>query len=658
MLEAATALGIFLDPFRLGMMMVGVFAGIMVGILPGLGGIVSVAILLPFIFRLDAFAAMAMLTGSLAVVHTADTITSVLIGAPGSAASATSVVEGHPLARQGQAARALGAAYLSSLIGGLMGALGLTVSIPIARPLVLAFGSPELFMLTALGVSFAGTLLGKEPRKGIIAGLVGLLLGTIGPAPAAAELRFTFGQVYLWDGISLVVIALGAFGIAEVVSLLAQGGSIARSVDLGAGWAQGVRDVLQHRWLVLRGALIGLWAGIIPAIGATAGTWMAYGHVVATSKERSRFGKGDIRGIIAPEAANNAVGAGDLVPTLLFSVPGGAAAALFMGALVRYGIYPGPRIITEHLSLIYVIIWSYAAANVVGAGLCFLLSPALARLTYIPFVRIVPPVILTMVLGAFQVTRHMGDLFALLVLGLVGWAMKHTGWPRAPLLIGFVLAAPMERYFWLTTARYEYAWLLRPGVIVIGLVLISPFVWNVLRARRKRTELASEPAAVPLPAFPAWRPGLGTIVSVGFVLMFAYAWWVSLSFQTSARLLPLAVAIPGVLFGVVQIVEEVRGRSVPVGEDDEDSGPSDIGRSRQTRRIALLYLGGIAVYYILVYLLGFRIASILYMMGLLLIGARMRPLPATLYTAATMVFLEWFGGLLGLRWPAGILPTL
>lgn len=269
---AATALGIFLNPHRLGMMMVGVLSGTVVGILPGLGGIVSVAILMPFIFRLDAFAAMAMLTGALAVVHTSDTITSVLVGAPGSAASVPSVLEGHPLARQGQTARALGAAYLSSLAGGLIGAAGLTLSIPIARPLVLAFGSPELFLLCAMGVSFAGSLLGKQVGRGILAGLLGLLLGTVGPAPAAIELRYTFGQVYLWDGISLVIVALGAFGIAKVVSLLARGGAIAQRVELGYGWGQGIRDVIRYRWLLLRGALIGLWAGILPVIGATAGT--------------------------------------------------------------------------------------------------------------------------------------------------------------------------------------------------------------------------------------------------------------------------------------------------------------------------------------------------------------------------------------------------
>jgi TctA family transporter len=289
MREAAlAALAVFADPARLGLLFAGVLAGLVVGVLPGMGGIVAVSLILPYIYRLDAVAAAAIMTGALAVVHTSDTITSVLIGAPGSAASAVSVIEGHQLARQGQAARALSAAFLSSLTGGLVGALGLTLAIPVARPLVLALGSPELFMLTALGVSYAGSLLGKEARKGVLAGLLGLLLGMIGPSPAAAQVRFDFGRLYLMDGIPLVVVALGVFGIAEVITLLARGGAIAAVPStLGVGWAQGLRDVLAHRWLVLRGALIGVWAGILPALGATAGTWMAYGHVVATSRDRS-----------------------------------------------------------------------------------------------------------------------------------------------------------------------------------------------------------------------------------------------------------------------------------------------------------------------------------------------------------------------------------
>ncbi|MBI3998465.1 MAG: tripartite tricarboxylate transporter permease, partial [Armatimonadetes bacterium] len=536
---ALTALAIFADPARLGLLLVGVLAGIVVGIMPGMGGIVAVSLVLPYIYRLDAIAAAAVLTGALAVVHTSDTITSVLIGAPGSAASATSVIEGHPLARQGQAARALSAAFLSSLIGGLIGALGLTLSIPIARPLVLALGSPELFMLTALGVSYAGSLLGKEVRKGLLAGLLGLLLGMVGPSPAAAQVRFDFGLLYLSDGVPLVVVALGIFGIAEVIALLSRGGAIAQETSLGVGWAQGLRDVLQHRWLVLRGALIGVWAGILPALGATAGTWMAYGHVVATSKDRSQFGKGDIRGIIAPEAANNAVAAGDLIPTLLFMVPGSASAALLVGALLRYGILPGPRIVTDHLSLIYVIIWSYALANVVGAGLCFAMSPAMARLTQVPFARLAAPVLITIALGAYQTTQDMGDLVTLFLLGLLGWTMSRTGWPRAPLLIGFVLAGPMERYFVITSNLYGWAWLGRPGVIIIGAVLVAPFVWGLSSWLRRRSTPQEAQRQM------GQRSAIDLVMSLLMLALLSGALVEMQRYVPAARLMPLLAATPG-----------------------------------------------------------------------------------------------------------------
>ncbi len=638
------ALELFLVPTRLGMMLLGVLAGLVVGVLPGMGGIVAVAVLLPFVVKLDAVAALAMITGALAVVHTSDTITSVLIGAPGSAASVPSVLEGHPLAKQGQAARALAAAYLSSLVGGLMGALGLTLSIPIARPLVLSFGSPELFMLTVLGVSFAGSLLGKEPRRGIIAGLLGLLLGTVGPTPAAAQVRFDFGQIYLMDGLDLAIVALGVFGVAEVVSLLARGGAIAERVDLGRGWLEGARDVLRHRWLVLRGALIGMWAGVLPAIGATAGTWMAYGHVVAASRDRERFGRGDIRGIIAPEAANNAVEAGDLVPTLLFSVPGSAPAAMIMGALLAYGVVPGPRIVTDHLDLIYAIVWTFAAANVIGAALMFMASPALARLTYIPFTRVAPAVILMMALAAYQETQHYGDLLALLALGVLGYGMKAAGWPRAPLLIGFVLSGPLERYFWLTVNLYPdpRAWLLRPGVVVIGLLVVSPFVWSGLRALRAR-EWRGERAVT------RWTPGVGTAVSVGLLGVFVYAWTTSRGFLPGAALMPLSVASVGTVLALIQVVQEIRGRSVPADEEDAVvlSGPA-ISR-------ALRHLGGIAAYTALVWVVGIRLATAGWVVVFMRRTGRMSWPLAALYTAGVLVGLEVLARLLGVRLPAGVL---
>ncbi len=647
MLSAAlTALDIFADPTRIALLLAGVLAGLVVGILPGMGGIVAVSLLLPYVYRLDAISSVAVLTGALAVVHTSDTITSVLIGAPGSAASATSVIEGHQLARQGQAARALGAAFLSSLIGGLIGALGLTLSIPIARPLVLALGSPELFMLTALGVSFAGSLLGKEILKGLLAGLVGLLLGMIGPSPAAAQVRFDFGRLYLMDGLPLVVVALGIFGIAEVIVLLSRGGAIAERVDLGRGWVQGLRDVWHHRWLVLRGALIGVWAGILPALGATAGTWMAYGHVVATSKDRSQFGKGDIRGIIAPEAANNAVAAGDLIPTLLFWVPGSASAALLVGSLLRYGILPGPRIMTDHLDLIYVIIWSYAFANVVGAGICFAISPGLAKVTHVPFVRIAAPVLITIALGAYQTTQNMGDLVSLFLLGLLGWTMSRTGWPRAPLLIGFVLAGPMERYFVQTTGIYNrWEWLARPGVLIIGAVLIAPFVWGLLSMLRRRHEHRVAPA-VPTAAALGSRSTVDLLFSAFIVLIFAGALAQIQGFVPGARLVPLVIAVPGVVLAAVQLLRSWLGHSLP--GDEGPASPDELRRGLRT----FVVLGG---FFALIWAAGFHIAAVGLMLTFSLALARMRVVSALAYTAAVVVVLTGLGTLLGIHWPSGIL---
>src|ERR671914_205569 len=491
---ALIALERFANPLHLGILTAGVLAGTVIGILPGLGGIACVAILLPFIYTLDVHTAMILLVGSLAVVHTSDTITSVLIGTPGSAAAAATILDGHPLAKQGQAARALSAAFLSSLIGGLIGAVFLTLSLPIARPLVLLFSSPELLMLCVLGLSFAGFLTGGAPLKGGLAACLGLLLGSIGAAPADAVNRYTFDQLYLLDGIPLVGVVLGIFGIAEIIDLLAKGGKIAERISLGHGWLQGARDVAKHWGIVVRGSLIGVWAGILPGIGATAGSWMSYGHVVAMARDRDKFGKGDIRGVIGPESANNSVDAGDLIPTLLFGVPGSAPAAILLAALFFYGIQPGPRMVQENLDLIFTIIWSFAFANAIGAALCFFLSPALARFTSVSFAQLAPAIVVTIFFGAFQSSQHFGDLFALLGLGFVGWLMKQLGWPRAPFLVGFVLTKPTEQYLWLSISRYDFEWLLRPGVIVMELLLLASIAWIFL-AQRTAKEIPVEGAA-------------------------------------------------------------------------------------------------------------------------------------------------------------------
>ena len=640
---ALIALQRFADPLHMVMLTAGVLAGTVIGILPGLGGIACVAILLPFIYTLDVHSAMILLVGSLAVVHTSDTITSVLIGTPGSAAAAATILDGHPLAKQGQAGRALSAAFLSSLIGGLIGAVFLTLSLPIARPLVLLFSSPELLMLCVLGLSFAGFLTGGAPLKGGLAACLGLLLGSVGSAPADAVDRYTFGQLYLLDGIPLVGVALGIFGIAEIVDLLAKGGQIAERISLGQGWAQGVRDVVQHWGIVVRGSLIGVWAGILPGIGATAGSWMAYGHVVAMASDRDRFGKGDIRGVIGPESANNSVEAGDFIPTLLFGVPGGAPAAIMLGALYFYGIQPGPRMVQENLDLIFTIIWSFAIANTIGAALCLFLSPALARLTWIPFSKLAPAIVVTIFFGAFQSSENFGDIYAMLGLGLLGWLMKQLGWPRAPFLVGFVLTKPTEQYLWLSISRYGMEWLWRPGVIVMGLLLLASILWIVLGKGGGKdipAEESSEGTGL-----------LGKVPSVLFTLLVllvaAAALYESRSFPYLGGIFPMAATIPAIFMALAQLVVELRAdRTAPAIE------------ARKKIKLALGYFLSLLLFLFLILLAGFGVAITLFTFGFLYGWVKMRWSHALIYTGCLVGVVQLMGWLLNLHWPQGVLLGL
>jgi putative tricarboxylic transport membrane protein len=640
---ALIALERFTDPFHLIILMAGVLAGTVIGILPGLGGIACVAILLPFIYTLDVHTAMILLVGSLAVVHTSDTITSVLIGAPGSAAAAATVLDGHPLAKQGQAARALSAAFLSSMIGGLIGAVFLTLSLPIARPLVLFFGSPELFMLCVLGLSFAGFLTGGAPLKGGLAACLGLLLGSVGSAPADAVDRYTFGQLYLVDGIPLVGVALGIFGIAEIIDLLAKGGKIAEKLGLGHGWLMGIKDVVQHWGIVVRGSLIGVWAGILPGIGATAGAWMSYGHVVAMARDREKFGKGDIRGVIGPESANNSVEAGDFIPTLLFSVPGGAPAAILLGALYFYGIQPGPRMVQGNLDLIFTIIWSFAIANLIGGGLCFLLSPALARLTWIPFALLAPAVVVTIFFGAFQSTQQFGDIYAMLALGLLGWLMKQLGWPRAPFLVGFVLTKPTEQYLWLSISRYDFEWLLHPGVIALGALLIASIIW-VVHGRRKGKNLGAEESGegeVLLGKIPA------VLFTFAVLIVVAAALYEAQDFPYLGAIFPMAATIPAVFMAAGQLVLELRADIAPLAPE-----------TRKRSKLALGYFFSLVLYLLLILLIGFGVATAAFSFAFLYGWVRWHWGKALTYTVAIVGIAHFMSSLLNLYWPEGMLLSL
>lgn len=483
MIEAALgAIATLATPGTLGFVLLGVAVGLMVGILPGLGGTVGMSLALPFIFGMDPDQAIALLIGIAAVVHTADTFPSVLLGVPGSSGSQATIMDGYPLARQGQATRALSAAFFASMFGGVVGALCVFAILPIARPMVLAFGSPELLMLAVLGLSMVGILSGGQPARGMAMAALGLLLGSVGAAPSTPFYRYTFGSLYLYDGIPLAVLALGLFALPEILDLLAKGERIATEDTKGekGGALQGFKDVLASRWLVARSAVLGVGVGFIPGLGGSVVDWISYGVAARTSRDGDRFGSGDIRGVIAPESSNNAKEGGALIPTLLFGIPGSGTTAVLLGGFVVLGLQPGPRMLTDNLDVTLLIIWTLALANVFGTLACLSVSGVVARLARVPPAHLAPFLLIIMLAGAYQSTRSWGDLVAFVVIGVCAWFLRRARFPLPPLLIGFVLSTSVERNLFLSVERYGWSWLAHPGVLVITALTVA-LTWGSMR---------------------------------------------------------------------------------------------------------------------------------------------------------------------------------
>lgn len=476
-----------LDPGHLIMLLAGVMIGLTLGVIPGVGGVTGLALLLPFTFDMEPVSAFAFLIGMLAVTTTSDTIPSVLFAVPGTVGSQATIIDGHAMAKRGQAGRAFGAAFTVSALGGIFGAIVLTLSIPILSPLVLTFGSPEFFMMAVLGVCMVASLSGAALMKGIVAGGSGLLLAMVGTDPIVSVERWTFDQVYLWDGFHVVPLSLGLFGLAETTDLLVSGKSI-DSTSLGklSGRWEGVRDAFRHWWLVIRCSALGVWIGIIPGLGTLVVDWFAYGHAVHTEKNPESFGTGDVRGVIAPESANNAKEGGGLIPTLAFGIPGSTSMALFLGALEIQGLSPGPEMLNQNLDVVFTIAWSLALANIIGTGTCFFLTDHLARLATIRAQLLAPVLLVIMFLGAFLARRHVADLICFLFFGLLGWVMKRQGWPRPPLIIGFVLGSAVEKYLYISILTYGWTWLARPWVIVLFVLIIAALAAPAVQRRKVR----------------------------------------------------------------------------------------------------------------------------------------------------------------------------
>ena len=554
--SAGQAFLLLMEPHRLMFLGLGCIMGLVLGIVPGIGGLAGTAMLLPFTFTMDPYSAFALLLGLGSTTATGDPIPAVLFGVPGGAASAATVLDGHPMAKRGEAGRALSAAYMSSLMGGIFGAALLAISIPILRPVMLYLGSPELLAFSILGISMVALLSGNAPLRGVAAGCLGIMIAMIGTDPQTGTLRWTFDTLYLWDGLPLTPLLLGIFALPELCDLLIARVAIASksaTANIYKGQWQGVKDCFDNWWLIVRCSWIGGGIGSIPGISASVVDWLAYGHALKTEKGASQtFGRGDVRGVIASESSNNAKEGGALVPTVAFGVPGSATMAILLGAFLIHGLVPGPDMLTKNLSITYSMVWSVALANILGAGLCYAFSPQFARIATLRYTLILPAVLGIVYIGAFEASRQWGDLFTLLFFGLIGWIMKQFKWPRPPLILGVVLGDTIERYMFISVERYGISWLARPIVAILFTMaiigLVRPFVQDIRAQGGLRKMLGSFQS-------PRFRPSqLFTMFMIGLI---GSALLVSLRWDFSARIVPVVIGTTGLLMAGLSLFNDM-----------------------------------------------------------------------------------------------------
>jgi TctA family transporter len=545
-----------MEPHRLILLWTGVLCGLSLGILPGIGGVAGTALLLPFTYGMDPAAAMALLLGLAATTTHGDPISAIVLGAPGHAASAATTLDGYPMTKRGEGARALGAAYMSALMGGLFGAALMAVALPLARPLILYIGSPELLALAVFGISMVSSLAGNSPLRGVTMACAGLMLSMIGSDPQTGTLRWTMDSLYLWDGLPLVPLTLGIFALPELCDLLVARKAVYETTKMPNNWAglwQGSVDCFTHWWLVLRCSWIGSVLGAIPGIGTSVIDWISYGHALKTEKgAKDSFGKGDVRGVIAAESATCSREGGALIPTVVFGVPGSAGMAILLGAFLMHGLIPGPDMLTKNLSITYTMVWSIAIANILGSGLCYLLSSQFAKFATLRYSLILPFVLSLVYIGAFEGQRDWGDLYSLLLFGIFAWIAKHAKWPRPPLVLGFILGKILERYMFISIERYGTHWMWRPVVVVLflmaGLTLLRPLLKEVKAHGGWRAMLSD----FHRPVF-----NLGQLFPLGLLIIFAIMVGDSLMWNYKAAIIPWIVGTGALLFCSLSLLNDL-----------------------------------------------------------------------------------------------------
>jgi len=482
-----------LSPYSILVILVGVFVGIIIGIIPGIGAGVGLALLLPVIFNFPPLLGLMLLIALWAADGYGASITSILMKVPGGAGAVATCFDGYPMARQGKASEAIGLSMGASMVGGILGAVVLMLVAPPLARLAVEIGPAEYTVLAILGMTLIGGMSVQEPIKGLIAAVIGLLTSFIGYDLSTGFVRYNFGTQYLFDGVELTLALIGIFAIASLLEAGQEGGTVVEMGKMTGSVVKGLKDAL-FRWPIstLRGSLAGILMGVVPGIGITLSSLAAYDMEKRFSKHPEKFGQGAPEGVIGPEAANNSTQPASLIPTLTLGIPAGSTSAIFLGALIMYGINPGMSLFQERGVMVWALMWGIIVASIAYVAVGLLFANFFARLTIVPIEYLVPITLATCFIGAYTENNSYGDLVVAFLYGALGLLMAILKYPAAPAVLGVVLGPVLER-------NYSRALLMSQGSygiffqtpllialwILLVLVIGGPLLLKVVRKKAK-----------------------------------------------------------------------------------------------------------------------------------------------------------------------------
>jgi len=485
----AHGFAVALSPSNLLFAVVGVVLGTVVGVLPGIGPPTTVALLLPLTYGLDVTAAVIMLAGIFYGAMYGGSTTSILVNLPGEAASVVTTFDGYQMAQQGRAGGALAIAAIGSFVAGTMGVLGLTVlSVPLSE-LALRFGPPEYFGLTLFGLTLVAFLVAGSMVRGLLMAALGLWLGMIGLDPVQGTPRFTFGILELADGLDFVPVTMGLFGISEILRNLRRPQEMPRALRAAIDWSHSLREVIHARWAILRGSLVGFFVGILPGGGAIISSLLAYALEKRLARDPSRFGHGAPEGVAAPEAGNNAVCGGALIPMMALGIPGDPITAILIGALLVHGLAPGPMLFVERPDFAYTIIFSFFWSNIFTLAIALLGVRLLVKVLDAPKAVLIPAIAVLCAIGSFALRNSFFDTYVMFAFGLLGLMMRWLGMPVVPLILALVLGRPLEENLRvaLTASKGDVSTFFT-SPISLGFLLLSAvsIAWPFVQQWRRR----------------------------------------------------------------------------------------------------------------------------------------------------------------------------